>query len=127
MEIYGGQQDYGPLGCSSKRSFGRRCNGTTSSSSLRLRGARLINYLAPQGVDLQGHIQGFTDPLAECSVCQERSRADNLLEDVDLVPGHDPEDDLGRRSRRRFRTTNVHRPACKSSAEESFTGDVQHF
>ena len=37
--------------------------------------------LHPNVWKTSGHIDEFTDPLIECSICQHRSRADKLLED----------------------------------------------
>ncbi len=129
-KIYGGLRgsfDYGPLGVQLKKNISDLWWNDFVEQRPDCVGLDSSIILHPKVWETSGHINEFTDPLAECSVCQERSRADKLLEDVASLPP----DTVAKMSLEDMRTAlldhNVHCPACNSPAEESFTGDVQHF
>ena len=86
-EIYDGLAntwDYGPLGVELKNNIKRawwREFVTTNDNSVGLDGGILMNrnvWVA------SGHATGFADPLMDCKNCQNRTRADKLIE------AHDP-------------------------------------
>ena len=122
-KIYGGLRgsfDYGPLGVQLKKNISDLWWNDFVEQRPDCVGLDSSIILHPKVWETSGHINEFTDPLAECSVCQERSRADKLLEDVaSLSP-----DTVAKMSLEDMRTAlldhNVHCPACNSPAEESF-------
>ncbi len=42
-------------------------------------------FTNPKVWEASGHAEGFTDPLVECRTCNTRSRADHLLEELDVT------------------------------------------
>lgn len=80
-EIYGGvgnTWDYGPFGVELKRNIRElwwRDNVLKRDDVVGLDSAILQH---PRVWEASGHLEGFTDPLAECRVCHHRFRADHL-------------------------------------------------
>ena len=83
-EIYGGLAntwDYGPLGsrlknaikdCWRKRFIQERHNAYEVDADI---------LMHPRVWEASGHIQSFSDPLADCKECKTRHRVDNLIND----------------------------------------------
>ena len=80
-EIYGGLRgawDYGPLGAAMKDNV----KGAWKRAMLQLRDdvvqldASILMH--PRVWEASGHVAGFTDPLVECTSCNQRWRADHL-------------------------------------------------
>lgn len=42
-------------------------------------------FMHPKVWEASGHVNGFSDPLAECKNCHTRVRVDHLLEEIDIV------------------------------------------
>lgn len=82
-EIYGGLAntwDYGPLGVELKnnvKSAWRKKFIQENPYNVGLDSAILMN---PQTWVASGHLGGFSDPLMDCKECNERFRADQLIE-----------------------------------------------
>ena len=80
-EIYGspaGFYDYGPVGCAIKRNL----ENLWRQEFLQKEGFVEIetSVVVPEAVlKASGHASGFADPLATCSVCKNKFRADHLL------------------------------------------------
>ncbi len=83
-EIYGGLAntwDYGPLGsrlkntikdCWRKKFIQERKNAYEVDADI---------LMHPRVWEASGHVQGFSDPLADCKECKTRHRVDNLIND----------------------------------------------
>ncbi|MBI5622155.1 MAG: glycine--tRNA ligase [Elusimicrobia bacterium] len=80
-EIYGGSAstwDYGPLGVELKNNIKRlwwRDNVHRRRDMVGLDAAILMNPLAWKA---SGHVEHFSDPMADCKACRKRFKADNL-------------------------------------------------
>ncbi len=87
-EIYGGLRsawDYGPLGVELLRNVREAWWRAMVSTRDDIVGLDSSVILAPQVWEASGHLASFTDPLVECTSCNNRFRLDKL-EDTDLCP-----------------------------------------
>ncbi len=78
-EIYGGTGsvwDYGPLGIELKRNVKDRWWSTMVHQRDDVEGLDASILMHPRVWEASGHVDGFTDPLVECSNCHRRFRAD---------------------------------------------------
>ncbi len=83
-EIYGGTGsvwDYGPLGVELKRNLKDRWWRAMVHERDDVEGLDAAILMHPSVWEASGHVEGFTDPLVECSNCHRRFRAD--LPEVD--------------------------------------------
>ncbi len=86
-EIYGGIQgfyDYGPLGVEMKNNLKRLWWDWMTKSHEDVVGIDGAIITHPTVWEASGHVQSFTDPLAECKNCHKRWKADDL--DGDKCP-----------------------------------------
>ncbi|HSJ46111.1 MAG TPA: glycine--tRNA ligase [Euzebyales bacterium] len=80
-EIYGGLRgawDFGPLGAALKdnvKAAWKRSMLQLRDDVMQLDAAILMH---PRVWEASGHVEGFTDPLVECTNCNQRWRADHL-------------------------------------------------
>ena len=80
-EIYGGLRgawDYGPLGAAMKdnvKAAWKRAMIQLRDDIVQLDASILMH---PRVWEASGHVAGFTDPLVECTSCNQRWRADHL-------------------------------------------------
>ena len=87
-EIYGGLRsawDYGPLGVELLRNVREAWWRAMVSTREDVVGLDSSVILAPQVWEASGHLASFTDPLVECTSCNNRFRLDKLA-DPDLCP-----------------------------------------
>ena len=91
-EIYGamaGFYDYGAMGARLKRNWEdvwlRYFTGLNDNYHL-IDSTTILPYAV---LKASGHVDGFTDPLVECSKCGHAFRADQLIEDVTGEPAED--------------------------------------
>ncbi len=87
-EIYGGLRsayDYGPLGVELLRNVRDQWWKTMVQSRADVVGLDSAILQAPDVWVASGHVASFTDPLVECSNCNNRFRLDKLT-DPDLCP-----------------------------------------
>jgi len=78
-EIYGGTGsvwDYGPLGVELKRNIRDRWWSAMVHSRDDIEGLDAAILMHPKVWEASGHVEGFTDPLVECTNCHRRFRAD---------------------------------------------------
>jgi glycyl-tRNA synthetase len=78
-EIYGGAGsvwDYGPLGVELKRNLKDRWWSTMVHQRDDIEGLDAAILMHPRVWEASGHVQGFADPLIECTSCHRRFRAD---------------------------------------------------
>ncbi len=82
-EIYGGTGsvwDYGPLGSELKRNLRDAWWSSMVLERDDVEGLDAAILMHPRVWEASGHVEGFTDPLVECTNCHRRFRAD--LEEV---------------------------------------------
>jgi glycyl-tRNA synthetase len=80
-EIYGGLSscwDYGPLGVELKRNVKQAWWRTVVQERDDVVGLDTSILMHPKTWEASGHLQGFSDPLAECKSCHQRWRTDDL-------------------------------------------------
>ncbi len=80
-EIYGGLSscwDYGPLGVELKRNITEAWWRAVIQEREDIVGLDTSILMHPQTWEASGHLQGFSDPLAECKSCHQRWRTDDL-------------------------------------------------
>jgi glycyl-tRNA synthetase len=80
-EIYGGLSscwDYGPLGVELKRNITEAWWRAVVQEREDIVGLDTSILMHPQTWEASGHLQGFSDPLAECKSCHQRWRTDDL-------------------------------------------------
>ncbi|HSH76566.1 MAG TPA: glycine--tRNA ligase [Longimicrobiales bacterium] len=78
-EIYGGAGsvwDYGPLGVELKRNLKDRWWSSMVHQRDDIEGLDAAILMHPRVWEASGHVEGFTDPLIECTQCHRRFRAD---------------------------------------------------
>ena len=78
-EIYGGTGsvwDYGPLGVELKRNIKDRWWSSMVHRRDDIEGLDAAILMHPSVWEASGHVEGFTDPLVECTNCHRRFRAD---------------------------------------------------
>jgi glycyl-tRNA synthetase len=78
-EIYGGAGsvwDYGPLGVELKRNLKDRWWTSMVHQRDDIEGLDAAILMHPRVWEASGHVEGFTDPLIECTKCHRRFRAD---------------------------------------------------
>jgi glycyl-tRNA synthetase len=78
-EIYGGTGsvwDYGPLGVELKRNIKERWWSSMVHRRADIEGLDAAILMHPSVWEASGHVEGFTDPLVECTNCHRRFRAD---------------------------------------------------
>ncbi|MCL2101154.1 MAG: glycine--tRNA ligase [Fibromonadales bacterium] len=83
-EIYDGLAntwDYGPYGTELKKNIKDLWWKKFVASREDVVGLDSSILLNPRVWEASGHVGSFSDPLVDCKVCKERSRADHLLED----------------------------------------------
>ncbi len=80
-EIYGGLSscwDYGPLGVELKRNIKEAWWRAVIQEREDIVGLDTSILMHPETWEASGHLQGFSDPLAECKSCHRRWRTDDL-------------------------------------------------
>lgn len=80
-EIYGGLAgtfDYGPLGVALKNNIKQLWWRMFVEERDDMYGVDASILMNPRVWEASGHVEGFSDPLVECSACKKRFRADHL-------------------------------------------------
>ena len=83
-EIYGGLAstwDYGPLGVELKNNVKRHWWQTFVWGRRDMVGLDAAILMHPEVWRASGHVENFTDPLVDCRDCNQRFRADLLVDD----------------------------------------------
>ncbi len=84
-EIYGGFSaiyDYGPYGVELANNVKESWWKYMVRNREDIIGLDSSIFMNPKVWEASGHVQGFSDPLAECKKCHSRIRVDALLEDI---------------------------------------------
>ena len=129
-EIYGGLAntwDYGPLGVELKNNIKKawwKKFVQENRYNVGLDAAILMN---PQTWVASGHLAGFSDPLMDCRECNERFRADKLIEDYCAETGttlEKPIDAFTHAEMKAF--VEEHNIPCPTCGKHNFT-DIRQF
>ncbi len=86
-DIYGGfvgSFDYGPYGVELANNIKAAWWKAMVQTERNVVGLDSAIVTHPKVWEASGHVGGFSDPLVECQKCHTRSRADHLLEEVDV-------------------------------------------
>jgi glycyl-tRNA synthetase len=86
-EIYGGfvgSYDYGPYGIELANNLKTAWWQAMVNEEVNIVGLDSSIVTHPRVWEASGHIGGFSDPLVECKECNTRSRADHLLEEINV-------------------------------------------
>ncbi len=86
-EIYGGfaaVYDYGPYGVELAKNIRETWWKAMVQNHPDIVGLDSSIFMSPKVWEASGHVGGFSDPMAECKQCHTRSRADHLLEEIDI-------------------------------------------
>ncbi len=86
-EIYGGFSavyDYGPYGVELANNIKKNWWKRMVQENENIVGLDTSIFMHPKVWEASGHVDGFSDPLAECKQCHTRIRADHLLEDAGI-------------------------------------------
>lgn len=86
-EIYGGfigVYDFGPYGVELANNLKNAWWRAMVQVEENIVGLDSSIFMHPRVWEASGHTSGFSDPLVECKECNTRSRADHLLEDVEV-------------------------------------------
>ncbi len=87
-EIYGGfaaVYDYGPYGVELAQAVKREWWKVMVQTREDIVGLNSSIFMHPKIWEASGHVNGFSDPLAECKYCHARVRVDHLLEDIGVL------------------------------------------
>ena len=86
-EIYGGfvgSFDYGPYGVELANNIKATWWEAMVQRERNIVGLDSAIVTHPKVWEASGHVGGFSDPLVECKECNTRSRADHLLEEIEI-------------------------------------------
>lgn len=86
-ELYGGfvgSYDYGPYGVELANNLKAAWWQAIVNEEANVVGLDSAIVTHPKVWEASGHVGGFSDPLVECKECNTRSRADHLLESIEV-------------------------------------------
>ena len=86
-EIYGGfvgSFDYGPYGVELANNIKSAWWNAMVGQERNIVGLDSAIVTHPKVWEASGHVGGFSDPMVECRECNTRSRADHLLEEIEV-------------------------------------------
>jgi glycyl-tRNA synthetase len=118
-EIYGGLRgawDYGPLGAALKdnvKNAWKRAMIQLRDDVVQLDASILMH---PRVWEASGHVEGFTDPLVECTSCNQRFRADQMATNA---KGEVVLPELRRQGLHRAEAVQPHVPHLRRAVEDS--------
>ncbi|MFH1187731.1 MAG: glycine--tRNA ligase [bacterium] len=87
-DIYGGFSaiyDYGPYGVEMENAIKKEWWKAMVQEREDIVGLDSSIFMHPKVWEASGHVDGFSDPLAECKICHSRLRVDHLLEDIGIM------------------------------------------
>ncbi len=127
-EIYGGLAntwDYGPLGVLLKNNVKNAWWQKFIVQNKLNVGVDCAILMNPKTWEASGHIGGFSDPLMDCKECNERFRADKLIEDY-MFENKIEEVVDGWSNERMKEYIDEHNINCPSCGKHNFT-DIRQF
>ena len=124
-EIYGGFvgiYDYGPYGAELARNIRDAWWHAMVYEEQNIVGLDSSIVTHPKVWEASGHISGFADPLVECKECNTRSRADHLLEDINVFA----DEKMTTKEINALFDEHRDKLVCPKCGEKNF-GEVKHF
>lgn len=124
-EIYGGfagVYDYGPYGALLVKNIKNAWEKAMVQEEDNIVGLDSSIFTKPEVWVASGHVGGFSDPLVECKDCNTRSRADHLLEEVNVFADEKMSDE----QINKLFQDNVKNIKCPKCGKSNFT-DVRKF
>lgn len=124
-EIYGGMAavyDYGPYGVELKNNIQNAWWKNMVQSRENIVGLDSAIFMSPKVWEASGHVNGFSDPLAECKKCHARSRVDHLLEAIDVFA----DEKMSEEEINKLFKENKDKIKCPSCGSKDFT-DARSF
>ncbi|PKM95466.1 MAG: glycine--tRNA ligase [Firmicutes bacterium HGW-Firmicutes-1] len=129
-EIYGGLAntwDYGPLGVELKNNVKKAWWQKFVKESPYNVGVDCAILMNPQTWVASGHVGGFSDPLMDCKSCNERFRADQLIEAYLKEQNQVAEDAVDSWSNEKMKNfVDEKGIVCPTCGEKNFT-DIRQF
>ncbi|MDF2821309.1 MAG: glycyl-tRNA synthetase [Clostridiales bacterium] len=129
-EIYGGLAntwDYGNLGVELKNNVKKAWWSKFVTESEFNVGVDCAILMNPQVWVASGHVGGFADPLMDCKACNERFRADKVIEDYTAEKGIAVEGSVDAWSHEEMKNfIEEHSIKCPSCGAHNFT-DIRQF
>ena len=129
-EIYGGLAntwDYGNLGVELKNNVKKAWWKKFVQESPYNVGVDCAILMNPQTWIASGHLGGFSDPLMDCKECNERFRADKLIEDYAQENGIELEGSVDAWSKEQMSAyIEEHDIKCPSCGKHNFT-EIREF
>ncbi|HMB00157.1 MAG TPA: glycine--tRNA ligase [Spirochaetota bacterium] len=125
-DIYGGLAntwDYGPYGVELKNNIKKAWWYKFVTSRPDNVGVDCAILMNPRTWEASGHLAGFSDPLVDCRSCQERFRADKLIETHLKEQGSELEKPVDAWEEDRIENyLKEHTIACPACGKSDFTG-----
>lgn len=129
-EIYGGLAntwDYGNLGVELKNNVKKAWWSKFIQENPYNVGVDCAILMNPQTWVASGHLGGFSDPLMDCKECNERFRADKIIEDYNMEKGIVIEGSVDSWSQEEMKKyIDEHNIACPTCGKHNFT-DIRQF
>jgi glycyl-tRNA synthetase len=129
-EIYGGLAntwDYGNLGVELKNNVKKAWWAKFIQENPYNVGVDCAILMNPQTWVASGHLGGFSDPLMDCRECNERFRADKLIEDYNMEKGIEVEGAVDAWSQEDMKKyIDEHSINCPTCGKHNFT-DIRQF
>lgn len=129
-DIYGGLAntwDYGPLGVELKNNIKKAWWQKFIRESPLNVGVDCAILMNPKAWVASGHVGGFSDPLMDCKECNERFRADQLIEAFMKVKGEETEDAVDSWSNEQMKAfIDENGLSCPTCGKKNFT-DIRQF
>jgi glycyl-tRNA synthetase len=129
-EIYGGLAntwDYGNLGVELKNNVKKAWWSKFIQENPYNVGVDCAILMNPQTWVASGHLGGFSDPLMDCKECNERFRADKLIEDYNMEKGISVEGSVDSWSNDDMKKyIDEHTIVCPTCGKHNFT-DIRQF
>ena len=124
-EIYGGfvgSFDYGPYGVELANNIKAAWWKAMVQKEANIVGLDSAIVTHPKVWEASGHVGGFADPLVECKECNTRSRADHLLEEIDVFA----DEKMSVEEINKIFDQNRDKLVCPKCGKQNF-GPVAHF
>ena len=124
-EIYGGfvgLYDYGPYGVELSNNIRSAWWKAMVQEERNIVGLDSAIVTHPKVWEASGHVGGFSDPLVECKECNTRSRADHLLDEVNVFA----DEKMSAAEINEIFSQNREKIKCPKCGQKNF-GEVKHF
>lgn len=119
-EIYGGfaaVYDFGPYGTELAKNIRDLWWKSMVQENDNIVGLDSSIFMSSKVWEASGHVNGFSDPLAECKKCHTRVRVDHLLEDI----GVEADEKMSDEKINKLLSKNIEKVACPKCSENDFS------